>query len=137
MRNSLTHLVTSIALSGGLAVWSAGSPAAQTEKKDQPASVAGKWTLTVNESPHGPMAMGLTLEQKGNKVTGTFASPHGNMAVHGAFVDGRLTLSTTEENADERITFDGRMKDDGTLAGYLSSQMGDMAWTAKRVKDNS
>jgi hypothetical protein len=26
-----------------------------------------------------------------------------------------------------------KLKDDGTLDGYLSSQMGDMTWTARRT----
>ena len=108
--------------------------AAQEHDKKPEASVTGKWTMTVHPDPHG-MTMGLVLEQKGTTVTGTFASPHGDMPVTGEFLDGRLKLATTAENAESQITFDARLTDEHTLAGYLSSQMGDMKWTAERVKD--
>ena len=109
----------------------AASPLAAQEKKPEP-TVTGTWTMTVHPDPHG-MTMGLVLEQKGTKVTGTFASPHGDMPVEGEFVDGTLKLATTGGNVDSQITFEARLKDGQTLSGYLSSPMGDMAWTAERV----
>jgi hypothetical protein len=104
----------------------------QHKDQAQP-GVAGKWTMTVDAGPHGATAMGLTLKQEGTKVSGTFASPHGDMPVDGEFVDGVLKLSTNGGNADSQITFEATLKD-GKLSGYLSSQMGDMKWTAERVK---
>jgi len=95
-------------------------------------SVAGTWRMAV-DSPHGAMDMGMTLSQDGSKVTGTFASPHGDMPVQGEFADGTLNLSTTSQEA--AITFNAKLKDDDTLAGYISSSMGDMTFTAKRVVD--
>lgn len=109
------------------------SLSAQSAKKA--ATVSGKWTLTVAGNPHGNVAMGLTLAQDGTHVTGTFASPHGDMPVDGDFTDGTLKLATTGGDADSHITFEGRLKDDDTLDGYLSSPMGDMRWTARRAKD--
>ena len=82
------------------------------------------------DSPHGAMEMGLTLSQNGGKVTGTFASPHGDMAVEGEFADGTLKLATEGEAG---ITFNAKLKDKDTLTGYISSSMGDMTFTAKRV----
>src|SRR5262245_22235008 len=96
-------------------------------------SVTGTWTMNVQGSPHGDMTMGLALEQKGTKVTGTFASPHGEMAVTGEFVEGTLSLATGGSD-DEKITFSAKLKDDGTLAGSISSPMGDMKWTASRAQ---
>jgi hypothetical protein len=94
--------------------------------------VSGTWNLAV-DSPHGSAAMALVLEQDGTKVTGTFASGHSpDMAVEGEFVDGTLKLETAD-GGDGKITFTGKLKDDGTLAGYLSSPMGDMKWTAARA----
>lgn len=107
-------------------------PLAAQKKETAAPDLSGKWTVTVHPDPHG-MTMGLVLEQKGTKVTGTFASPHGDIAVEGEFVDGRLKLATTDPDPDHRITFDARLKDDRTLAGYLSSPRGDMEWTAERV----
>jgi hypothetical protein len=85
--------------------------------------------------------MGLVLKQNGKKVTGTFASGHTeDMAIQGEFADGALKVETTGGDADSKITFTAKLKDDGTLAGFLSSPRGDMKWTAARnaepKKDN-
>lgn len=81
--------------------------------------------------------MGLALKQDGQNVTGTFSSPHGDVPVKGKFADGALELETTSQDADSpQVTFTAKLKDDGTLAGYLSSRMGDMTWTAERVKES-
>ena len=98
-------------------------------------NVSGKWTMTLEGSPHGTSTMGLTLKQEGKSVTGTFASPHGDMPVKGEFVDKVLTLATTANNEGGEITFKARLKDDGSLSGFLSSSMGDMTWTATRTKE--
>ena len=118
-----------------LTVATATPASAQAGKEQKAATVAGKWTLTVDGGgPHGNVAMGLTLTQDGSRVTGTFASPHGDIPVDGDYTDGTLKLSTTGDN-DSRITFEAKLKDDNTLEGYLSSPMGDMRWTATRNKD--
>jgi hypothetical protein len=99
-------------------------------------TVNGRWVLAVKGGPHGDTTMGLTLKQEGKKVTGTFASPHGDVPVTGEFADNALDLATVIRNADEpSVTFKAKLKDDATLAGYLSSQMGDMSFTAERAKD--
>ena len=79
--------------------------------------------------------MGLTLKQEGTHVSGTFASPHGDMAVDGEFSEGTLKLSTTGGQTDSQITFEAKLKEDATLDGYVSSQMGDMRFTAQRTTD--
>lgn len=106
----------------------------QEKNADQKAApgVAGRWTVSVKGSPHGDITMGLDLAQEGKKVTGTFATPHGNdLQVDGEFVGGMLTLATPG-GGDTHITMTANLKEDGTLDGYLSSQMGDMTWTARR-----
>jgi hypothetical protein len=96
-------------------------------------SLTGNWTMNVMGGPHGDATMTLTLKQDGSKVTGTFVSGHAaDMEVAGQFADGELKLETTAGNADSKILFSARLKDDGTLAGYISSGMGDMKWTATR-----
>lgn len=96
--------------------------------------VSGKWTLTVDTgSAHGITTMGLTLTEEGKKVGGTFQSPHGDVKVTGEFADGALRLATT--GSDElSVTFHAKMRDDGTLAGYMSTSRGDMTFTAERAK---
>ena len=107
---------------------------AQHENHGAP-NIAGKWTMTVEGSPHGATTMGLTLTQEGTNVKGTFASPHGDMPVKGEFVDKSLTLATTGSGDGGEITFKAKLNDDGSLSGFLSSSMGDMTWTATRAKE--
>ena len=96
-------------------------------------SVAGKWTMTVDTGAHGVRELGLDLKQTGKEVTGTFASPHGDMQVKGEFVDRTLTLATAEQEHGS-LSFNAKLKDDDTLSGYLSTPDGDLTWTAKRAK---
>ncbi|MBA2305683.1 MAG: hypothetical protein H0W08_24040 [Acidobacteria bacterium] len=99
------------------------------------AQVAGQWNLNVKgPAAHGDMAATMELQQDGKKVTGNFAA-HGNEhTLAGELADGTLTLATTDTPADQGIEFNAKLKDDGTLAGYLSGPMGDMQWTASRAK---
>jgi hypothetical protein len=98
-------------------------------------TVTGAWSVTVEGSPHGNQTMGLTLKQDGSKVTGTFSSGHSpDMAVSGEFANDELKIETAGD-ADEKIIFTAKLKEDGTLAGYVSSPMGDMKWTASRVEE--
>ena len=84
-------------------------------------------------SPHGSVVMTLALKQDGAKVTGTLTSDHtGELTMRGEFADGKLKLETVEGNA--QITLEGTLKD-GALAGYMSTEMGDMNWTATRARD--
>ena len=97
-------------------------------------SVTGTWTMTVEGTPHGTMTAGLTLKQDGKSVTGTFSSGHApDMTVSGEFADGTLKVETAG-GADDKFLFTAKLKEDGTLAGTLSSPMGDMKWTASRAE---
>jgi hypothetical protein len=84
------------------------------------------------KSPHGPVSMNLTLTQDGTKVTGTCETPHGDLRMKGQFRDGKLELETIE-GEDPPIALKAKLKDDGTLDGYLSGKMGDMTWKAERA----
>ena len=79
--------------------------------------------------------MSLVLKQDEKRVTGTFVSGHGpDLALTGEFADGTLKLESTD-HGDSKVIFNAKLKEDGTLAGYVSGPMGDMKWTAERVKD--
>ena len=127
--------MTAIALSSVLQTGEARAANTLQEKKgDQKAapSVAGHWNVSVKGSPHGDVTMGLALAQDGKKISGTLATPHGDdLPVEGEFVDGKLTIAT-RGGGDMQISLTAKLKEDGTLEGYLSSQMGDMTWTASR-----
>ena len=97
-------------------------------------SLTGTWTMNVTGGPHGDSTMGLTLQQDGAKVTGTFVSGHApDMPVSGEFKDGTLKLQTQADKDGNAVIFEARLRDDGTLAGYISSPVGDMKWTASRA----
>jgi len=95
-------------------------------------TVAGTWSMSI-DSPHGNMKTSLTLKQDGTNVTGTFSGPMGDQPVEGTFENGTLKIETSG-SGDHKLTFTAKLKDDSTLSGYLSSEMGDMNWTAARDK---
>ncbi len=134
MTTRTVALLTSIALSGFVQASEARAVTTVQEKKaDQKAApgVAGRWAMFVKGGPHGDMTMGLELAQEGKKVSGTFATPHGDIKVEGEFVEAKLTIATPI-GTETQISLTAKLKDNGTLEGYLSSQMGDMTWTASR-----
>jgi hypothetical protein len=98
-------------------------------------NLAGTWEMTVKgPAVHGDLTATMELEQDGAKVTGTFLA-HGNRhSVSGEFSDGELSLETSDNEHHKGVVISGKLKEDGTLAGYLSTPMGDMQWTAARVK---
>ena len=101
-------------------------------------SVAGNWSIAIDGPPgHGEMTASLVLKQDGRKVTGTLTTEHtGALKVEGEFAEGTLTLEVASPNADtQKTTMTAKVKEDGTLAGYLSGPMGDMKCTGKRLKD--
>lgn len=97
-------------------------------------SLTGTWTMNVTGGPHGDATMGLTLQQDGTNVTGTFVSGHApDMPVSGEFKDGVLKIKTAADQDGNAVIFEAKLRDDGTLAGYISSPVGDMKWTATRA----
>src|SRR4051812_23726080 len=82
-------------------------------------SLTGTWTMNVTGGPHGDATMGLTLQQDGTKVTGSFVSGHAaDMPVSGEFKDGTLKLETLAGKDGDKVVFDAKLREDGTLAGY-------------------
>jgi hypothetical protein len=139
MTTRTVALFTALSLTGTLSAVDVRAAGALQDKKAHQKSapnVSGRWTMSVKGGPHGDVPMGLSLEQKGKKVTGTFATPHGDdLPVEGEFADGTLTIATAG-GGDARISMTAKLKADDTLEGYLSSQIGDMTWTARRSTSN-
>ena len=97
--------------------------------------IAGAWELVVKgPAAHGDLTATMELEQDGTKVTGALTAHGRTHSLAGQFGNGELTLQTTDTSADHVMSLTARLNDDGTLAGYLSSSMGDMQWTAARTK---
>jgi hypothetical protein len=118
-----------------LAVVGTHAAAVQEGDRKPAATVDGTWTGLIAGTPHGDLTMTMTLEQDGNKVTGTLTTEvTGRLSLSGDLTDGTLTLSTAPD-AEPSFTMSGSLKEDGKLSGSLSTHMGDMTWSAERVKD--
>jgi hypothetical protein len=91
--------------------------------------VAGTWTMAVDT-----MSLRLELTQDGTAVGGTLMTPHGLLRINGEFVDPRLTFGGSIEGAPHSLHMSatGSAQADGSLAGTLTSDFGDMGWTAVR-----
>jgi len=75
------------------------------------------------------------LTQEGEKVTASFDPGHDEpIELTGTVVKGALTLKSAQGDDGSVLTMKATLKEDGTLAGQLSSVMGDMTWTAMRNK---
>ncbi len=120
-------------LAAALALFATATAGAQSGA-GKSANIAGAWQVTVTgPAAHGDMTATMNLKQDGSKVTGTFAAHGTEHQLKGQFADGELELESTDTPADKSLTFNAKLKEDGTLAGYLSSPMGDMQWTAARA----
>jgi hypothetical protein len=99
-------------------------------------SLTGRWMLKMADGPHGPSEMPLTLTQDGTKVTAILSPPgHGaDFELKGEFVKGQLTLAIAASDKNIAVTIKATLKDDGTLVGFTSSEMGDSKWVGSRVK---
>lgn len=94
----------------------------------RPKNVAGMWTLLVTDQ--GSYAM--VLAQKGKTITGSIDGPHGLIQLRGEFANGQLKVAGTSQAIQLSAT--GSLRADGSLAGSITSNVGDMAWTAVRAK---
>jgi hypothetical protein len=93
-------------------------------------NVAGRWNVSVEQ-----MSIRLVLAQKGKKITGTLQNPHGGeIHLKGEFAGGKIRFSGASDDQSIKLSANGSLRGDGTLAGNLTSTMGDMAWSAVRAK---
>jgi hypothetical protein len=114
-----------------LLVLALAAPLAQEQKPS--ADLSGKWTMRL-KTHESEQSLALTLKQTGEKVTGVWATPHASeVDLAGTYAAGKLTLATPE-GAEMQVTFTGALKADGSLAGTISSAMGDAPWSATRTK---
>ena len=99
----------------------------------QQKGIAGAWTLTA----HG-MSMHMVLSQDGAKISGSIDNPHGGgeIRLSGEFADGKLTLAGGSDGGDLalQLSFTGTLQRDGSLSGTLTTNVGQMPWTAVRVE---
>jgi hypothetical protein len=99
-----------------------------------PASVAGDWDVTIN-SPQGANTTRVAFTQDGDKVTGLFKSPNGELPFTGTMTGNELKFAfqIPFQGAALDITMTGKV-DAETMTG--KADFGGMAegdWTAKRA----
>lgn len=99
-----------------------------------PASVAGKWTLSVDPGS-GPLQLPMEFKADGKKLTGTVIGPQGEPAnLTGEYADGKLNFVVSTPDG-QTFTFKGAARDNDSLAGTVAGPDGsEIAWTAARVK---
>jgi hypothetical protein len=104
-------------------------------------SVAGDWDVTVN-SPQGSNTTRVTFKQEGDKVSGIFRSPRGELPFDGGTLTGKdlkFTFTIETQGMQLPITLAGTLADDGaTMVG--KADFGGFAegeWTAKRADPNA
>lgn len=97
------------------------------------ADLSGKWRMTL-EMEVGRATPLLELVEKDGKLSGTYTGRYGSSPVEGT-VDGRKLAFSVALNASTSLTFQGELKEDGTMAGKATfGELGEVTWTAAREK---
>ena len=109
--------------------------APKPDAKPATVDVNGVWDMVV-EAPQGPVDVVTTFKQEGEKITGTQASPMGEIAIEGTVVGNEIKwiLNLDMGGQQVSIAFAGKVEGE-TLAGVFEmGGMGTAAWNAKKRK---
>lgn len=112
-----------------------------------PPSLTGTWNMSLQGDHVIPV--GLVLQQEGTKVTGTMMIMQTDVALEGTLVDGTLSMTsnaafvmgqhggsgTNPDATAAKMTMTGTVKEDGTLAGELTTSRGALPFTAERLRE--
>jgi len=116
------------------------APAATTAPAPTTASstpgAGGKWDVTLM-TPGGEFPATATLTDSAGKLTGTFGSQMGEVAVTGT-VEGKaikMTMIAQTPQGDMTVVMTGDVEGDSIVNGKAEiAGMGEMPWSAKRAK---
>jgi hypothetical protein len=104
---------------------------------DKPVTVdvTGVWDMTV-ESPQGAMQLVATFKQDGEKLTGTQASPMGEIALEGTVVGSEIkyVINIDMQGQQMAISFAGKIDGDKMAGIFEFGGMGSAAWSATKRK---
>ena len=96
----------------------------------------GKWDVML-KTPGGDFPANATLTDEGGKVSGTFGSAMGEVPVNGT-VEGKalkITMVAQTPQGTMNVVMTGDLDGDSIVNGKADIEgMGQMEWTAKRVK---
>lgn len=97
---------------------------------------AGRWDVTL-KTPGGDFPASATLTEDAGKLSGTFGSPMGEVPLSGT-VDGKavkMTMVAQTPQGEMTVVLTGDLDGDAIVNGKADvSGMGQMEWSAKRVK---
>ena len=117
------------ALIGVLALVSAAAG-----QSDKPADVAGAWAITV-ETGQGTGTPSVTLQQDGEKLTGTYSSQvFGEQKVTGSIKGNAITFGFTGaiEGNNVTVTYSGTVEKDTMKGKVTLGDFGEGTFTAKK-----
>jgi hypothetical protein len=124
-----------LALISGILIAAAAGAAAQAPSK--PASVAGKWTVTL-ETESFTATSAIELKQDSEKITGTYTSTrYGAVPLEGKIKERAIEFAfkLNVEGTEVPMSYAGEVAADGqTMKGKASlGDMGAATWSAKRA----
>jgi hypothetical protein len=117
------------------------TPSTMTTTAPPPGTVTaggfgGKWDVML-KTPGGDFPANATLTDEGGKLSGTFGSQMGEVPVNGT-VEGtalKITMVAQTPQGNMTVTLTGDLDGDSIVNGKADIEgMGQMEWTAKRVK---
>jgi hypothetical protein len=114
----------------------ATSSSTTTSSATTPGGFGGKWDVTL-KTPAGDFPASATLTDQGGKLSGTFGSQMGEVPVNGT-VEGKavkITMVAQTPQGSMTVVMTGDLDGDSIVNGKADVEgMGQMEWTAKRVK---
>jgi hypothetical protein len=97
-------------------------------------NVTGDWDVTI-ESPQGTNAVKMTLTQDGEKITGLFKSPMGELPFTGTLtgVDLKVTFALPVQGQSLEIVMNGKVDGEAIGGKVQFGGFGEGDWSAKRA----
>ena len=102
-----------------------------------PADVAGNWRVEFT-TPTGESGTTVTLNQKGDKLTGRAVNEDGEFEVEGSVVDDEVTFMwmVPEQGAQMQITVKGKVDGEYINGTARLGNVGEGTMSARRVSRN-
>lgn len=120
----------------GAATAAAAAAPAAAPSAESSGGISGKWDVTFM-TPQGEFPATATLANDGGKLTGTFASQLGEVAVTGTLDGSTVKISLVAESPQGtmNVSMSGELAGDAIVKGQADvSGMGQMEWSAKRAR---
>jgi hypothetical protein len=134
MTTTCLALLVGLAMAEGPTTISRGLVAIEAARQDAPANVAGAWALTI-DTGQGTATPGVTFQQDGEKLTGTYSSQiFGEQKITGSVKGNAITFgfTATMEGNTFQITYTGTVEKD-TMKGKVSfGDAGEGTFTGKK-----